>query len=117
LAAERYALVAVAIGEEAEVTDAHEAARQNVQQEPSQELVSGQGHLALLVAVGIILPAERNVAIGKREQTVIGDRDTMGIAGEVVEDMLWPSKWPLGIDHPVPPEERAKKLLEQFGAS
>lgn len=98
------------------MADANEAVRKDVQQESSQELVNGQCHLALLVAVRVILPAERNVAIGKVKQAVIGNRDAVRIASQIMQDMLWPSEGPLGIDHPVPSEERPKKLLEQFWA-
>ena len=47
-----------AVGEEAEVPDANQAAGQDVQQEAAQELMGGNGHNLLLAAVGIIPPAE-----------------------------------------------------------
>ena len=43
---------AVAVGEEAKVTDADEAAWQQVQQEAAQELLDRQGHEPFLVAMG-----------------------------------------------------------------
>ena len=39
------------VGEEAEVADAHEAGRQEMEQESAQELFLSQGHESLLVAV------------------------------------------------------------------
>ena len=54
-----------AIGEEAEVADAHEAARKHVEQEAAQELIDGQSHEPLLVAVSGIAPAECDFAIGR----------------------------------------------------
>ncbi len=50
--------------QEAEVTDAHEAGGQHVEQKASQELVHGQGHEPLLVAVSGVSPAEGDLVIG-----------------------------------------------------
>ena len=47
-----------AVGEEAEVADADQAAGQNVKQESAQELICGNGHDLLLAAVSIVSPAE-----------------------------------------------------------
>jgi len=41
-----------------EVADAHKTARQQVQEEASQELIDGQSHEPLLVAVGGVAPAK-----------------------------------------------------------
>ena len=98
------------------MTDANEAVGKDVQQESSQEFVSGKGHLALLVAMRVILPAEGNVAIGKGKQSMIGNRDAVRVASQIVQDMLRPSKRPLGVNNPLPSKQRSKKLLEQFWA-
>lgn len=87
-----------------------------MQQESAQELVSDQCHLALLIAVRVILPAERSVSLRKGKQAVIGNRDAVRIASQIMQDMLWPTEWPLGIDHPVLSKQRSKKLLGQFWA-
>ncbi len=47
-----------AVGEEAEVSDANQAAGQNVKQEAAQELMNGNGHDLLLAAVSIVSPAK-----------------------------------------------------------
>jgi hypothetical protein len=46
------------MGQETEVADAHEAWGKHVEEKASQGLVHGQGHEALLVAVGGVSPAE-----------------------------------------------------------
>jgi len=53
------------VSEEAEVADAHKAARQQVKQEAAQELFDRQGHEPLLVAVCGVAPTEGDVAVGK----------------------------------------------------
>ena len=67
------------IGKEAEVADAHEAAWQQVEQEAAQELFDGQSHDPLLVAMGGIAPAKGYIALGKSDQSVVGNGDRMGI--------------------------------------
>jgi selenophosphate synthase len=51
------------VGEEPEVADAHEAARQQVQEETAQELVDRQSQEPLLVGVRGVSPAEGDVAM------------------------------------------------------
>ena len=52
------------MSQEAEVADAHEAGGKHVEEKASQELVHGQGHEALLVAVGGVSPAEGDLVAG-----------------------------------------------------
>ena len=47
-----------AVGEESEVADANQPARQNMKQEAAQELMGGNGHDLLLAAVRIVSPAK-----------------------------------------------------------
>jgi hypothetical protein len=54
---------AAAISEEAEVADAYEAAREQMQQKAPQELIDWQRHQLLLVAMGGVAPAEGDVAV------------------------------------------------------
>jgi hypothetical protein len=63
--AERKQCGSLAVGKEAEVTDAHEAAWQQVQKEATQEVHRRQAHDSLLVAVGGVSPAKADVALGE----------------------------------------------------
>src|SRR5260370_29694324 len=65
LEAERQEGGALPVSEKSEVADAHKAARQQVQEEASQELIDGQSHQPLLVAVSGVAPTEGDVAVGK----------------------------------------------------
>src|SRR5688572_14071442 len=64
-----------AIGEKAEVTNADEAPRQHVLNEPPQELLGRQRHLALFLAVRIILPAKGDTLAVESQQTMVADSD------------------------------------------
>jgi hypothetical protein len=72
-----------------------------MQQEPSQELFHGQRHRPLLVVLGRIAPPESNATACQGNKAVIGNRDAMGVAAEIVKRMLGVAKRALGIDDPV----------------
>ena len=76
------------VGHEAEVPDADEALREHVEEESTDELVGGNRHHALFVAVSVIPPTERDVVAVEGEQSMIGDGDTMGIAAEVTQHLF-----------------------------
>jgi len=87
-----------AIGQKAAVTDAHETFGQDVEEEAAQELRCGEGHLALLVARSVVLPAEGDPLAVKADPSMVGDGDAMGIAAQVAENLLGASESRLGID-------------------
>ena len=95
------ALAAEAIGEQAEVADAHEASGKNVEEESAQELYGVQGHDTLLVPMGIVFPAEGNAFAVEADQAVVGDGDAMGVTPQVAQHLLRSSHGLLGINHPV----------------
>src|SRR5437899_5483825 len=79
---------APAVGEEAEVANANQPLGQNVDEEASQELIRGNGHDLLLAAVSIVSPAEGDAIVLEGHETMVGDGDAVGIAGQVVENMF-----------------------------
>jgi hypothetical protein len=83
LQAERKRCAAAAMSHPTEIADADECRRQDVQQESSQELVDGQRHQALLVVVSRIAPAKSDYAIGKIDESIVGNRHTMGVLAEI----------------------------------
>src|SRR6476659_2182025 len=78
-----------------------EAIRQDMDQEAADELATIQRHRLLAVAVPVILPAEADLAVVHGQQPVVGDGDTVGVASDIVEDLGWPGKRPLRVDHPL----------------
>ena len=110
--AERQQSFAAAIGQEAEEADAHKARWKHVEKKAAQKLLGRYGHQLLLAAAGVIFPAERHLIIGEVYKPVIGDGDAMGVAGQVVKDVLWATERWFGVHDPVLAEERAKKRAE-----
>ena len=93
---------AAGAGEEAVVTDAMEALRQNVEQEAANEFVGADRHGALAVCgvAAIVLVAERDTGIVERDEPMVRDGDAMGVSGQVGEHRLRPGeRWP-GVDDP-----------------
>ena len=59
-----------------------------MKQETANELRSGEHHRSRFIAAGIVTPTERDVVAIERDETVVGDGDTVGIAAEVADDLL-----------------------------
>ena len=85
-----------------------------MEQEPPQEFLGGHRHQALLALVGIVFPAESDLAVGKVHDPVIRDGDAVRVTGQVVEDMVGAPEGRLGVDHPILTEQRAQKSMERF---
>ena len=109
-AGQRQQLFAEAVGEQAVVTDAHEASGQNMEEEAAQELLGIEGHDALLVAVGMIPPKETDALTVEGGEAVVGDGHAMGIAAEMTQDMSRATEGRAGINVPV----LVAQLLHQF---
>ena len=91
---------AIAVGQQAEVTDLDEARRQDVKQEAADELDRIEGHDLDAVVVFGIAPAKAHLAVHEIEKPAVGDGDAVGIAGQVLENMLGSAEGWFGIDNP-----------------
>ena len=81
-------------------------------QKQPKKLFGCERHQPLLAFGSLVLPAKSDFAIRKAHNPVVGNRHPVGIAGQLMQDMLRPTEGPLGIDHPVLPVERAQELME-----
>ena len=59
-----------------------------MQEEAAQELIQGYGHQFLLIVVRRVAPAKGDLAVGQRDQSMVGDGDTVSVAAEVLEHIL-----------------------------
>ena len=85
-------VAASSVGEPAEVANAWEALGQDVLGKAAQELLTRKSQSTRLVMMGIVLPAEGHVGRTDREQAMVGNGDPMGIASEIMQDMLGSTK-------------------------
>ena len=74
-----------------------------MEEKAADEFPGGERHGLLgLRGIGtVVLVGEADVVMLDVEQPVIGDRDAVRAATDVVEDLLGPRKRPLGVDHPL----------------
>ena len=86
--------------------------RQHMEKKAAQKLLCCHGHQLLFAAVGVILPAEGNLTISEGNEPVVGDGDTMCIAGQVMKNVLRAAERRFGVHDPVVLEERTKKGME-----
>jgi len=85
-----------AAGEQAVVTDAMEASRQDVDQEAADELAGGQCHdlLALATIGAIVLPSEGDAVVADCDQPAVGDGDAVSVARQIGEQRFGSAERP-----------------------
>jgi len=97
------------------VTDTNEALGEQMQEEAAQELIQGYGHQFLLIVVSRVPPAKGDLAVGQRDQSMVGDGDAVGVTAEILEHILGaPEGW-FGVDHPVFAKQRSQPGGEESG--
>jgi len=89
-----------AIGEKAEVTDTHEAIGQDVEEEAADEFVGIERDGLFSIPIFSISIAQDDLAVLDVEDAVVGERDAVGVAAEVVEDGLWGAERFFCVDDP-----------------
>jgi hypothetical protein len=88
------------VGHEAKMPDSHEALRQDVQEKSADELAGLEGHRALLIAVSVIPPTERDLVAVEGKQSMIRDGHAVRITAEIAKNLLGSTKRGLRIDDP-----------------
>jgi hypothetical protein len=86
-----------------------------MKKESAQELICGNGHDLLFAAMGIVSPAEGDAIILEGHETVVGDGDAMGVAGQIVENVFGAAEGRLGVDDPVLLAELPEEMVECSG--
>jgi len=78
-----------------------EPLRQDVKQEPPDELPAGERHRLLRVAVNAVAPRECDLAVPDTEDAVVGDGYAVRVASEVVQRLLRGAGRGLGVHDPL----------------
>ena len=87
--------------QEAEVADARESPWKNMFQETAQENLVSHCDRSLLVAMSVVLPAERDVGVSEIDEPMVGDCDPMRVPGQIVQNVFGAAEGALRIYHPV----------------
>jgi len=90
-----------AVGQKAEVTNAHETVRQDVEQEAADKLLGIEGQGLFSVAVFAIAVAQSDLVLIDSEDTIIGERYAVGVAAKIVENRLRRTKRLFRVNDPV----------------
>ncbi len=106
---------APSVGENTEVADADEALREQVKQEATEKLIARDGHHFLLIVVGGVAPAEGDLAVRQCDQAMVGDGDAVGIAAEILQDVIGSAEGWFGVDDPIFAEQRTQPGSEELG--
>ena len=117
LPAKRQQSGAPPVGKEAEVADANETFGEQVPQETAQKLIERQGHQVMLIVVGRVAPAKGNFLVGRGDKSMVGDGDAMGVAAQVLQNILRTTEGWFGVDHPVLREQEPQPGREDLRLS
>src|SRR5947207_13150136 len=87
-------------------------------QESADELVGVERH-HLVVSLGafeaIVLPLEGDALVVERDQAAVGDGNTVGIAGEVAQNVFGAPEGPFAVNHPLAVAQRRQIGREGSG--
>jgi len=83
------------------VTHAHEAIGKDVKQEAADEFLGIEGVSFEPIFVFSVPVGEGDLTVLGREDTVIGEGYSVGVAAQVIKDLLWGGEGLFGIDHPL----------------
>ena len=89
-----------AIGQEAELADAHQAAGQHVEQKPTHELDRIQGHDLAPAVVRIVFPLKTDAAILEGAESMVGDGHAVGVASQILKHEPGSAEGGLDVNHP-----------------
>lgn len=70
-------------------------------QKAADELTAGKRHCFASLAIGVVLVLKADLAVFQLQQSLIRNRDAMGIPGQVPEHLLWSAEGAFRIDNPV----------------
>lgn len=102
----------ITVGEDAEMSDAHEPAREDVEEETSNEFMRIECQRLSAVAIGVILPGEGHGMVVHGKDAMIGDGDAVCVSTEIGDDLFGAAKWRFGVNDPSVPAEAVTKVLK-----
>ena len=77
-----------------------ESTGQNVEQESPDELLGRESHSFLLIVVAVVAPVELDLPVFDIHDPMIGNRDPVGVAADILHHLLGPGEGRLGVDDP-----------------
>ncbi len=62
-----------------------------------------------------VSPGECHFSILERNQAMVGNGHSMGVAAEIFEDLLRPAEWAFAVNYPIVAVEVAKEGMKRLG--
>src|SRR5208337_492904 len=115
LAAMLQLLFAVSIAEEPVIANAVESTGENVEEESPDELLRRESHGFLLIVVTVVPPVELDLSVFDIQQSMVGNRDSVGVAAQVVDHLLRSGEGRFGVDDPFQVVQRIEITAESPG--
>jgi hypothetical protein len=100
LAAMLQLLFAVSIAQEPVIANTVEATGENVEEESPNELLGRESHDFLLIVVAVVPPLELDLPVFDIHDPMIGNRDPVGVAADIVHHLLGSGERRFGVDDP-----------------
>jgi hypothetical protein len=91
----------VPVGEEAVMPETHEAVGEHMQEEAADKFVGVERHGLGSMTLTPVPVGQADPSIAYIEDAVVRDGNAMGIAADIVQDVLRAGKGGLGVDHPL----------------
>jgi hypothetical protein len=85
-------LFPMSIAKKPVVADAVESTGENVEEESPDELLGCENHGLLLIVVSIVPPLEADLPVVDIHDPMVGNRDTVRVAPDVIHHLLGPAK-------------------------
>ena len=89
------------VGQKAEVADAHEPIRQDMEQKAADKLLGIEGHGLFAIAIFSISIAQGDFSLIAGEDAIIRQRHAVGVAAEIIEHGLGRTEGFFRIDNPI----------------
>src|SRR5215467_6787232 len=86
-----------------------------MEEKSANKLVGRERHGLLLALVAVVLVSEAHLPGFDVQQAIVGDRDPVSIAANVIQYLFRASKWRLGVDHPFRVSQRGQVTCELAG--
>jgi hypothetical protein len=92
----------------------YESFGKDMKKESSDELTGGYGYEPFLAGVFVVTCEESDPMVGNLDEAVVGDGDLVGVASQILEDLLRASEWFLGVYDPFLAIEFVHEALESI---
>ena len=106
---------AAGVCQETEVTNTTEAFWQHMKEKAADKIVDIKRHHLRFAGGAIVLPTEADATVLTGKQSAVCNGNAVGVAPEIVKDLLWSAERAFGVDDPGEVTERLQIACESGG--